>query len=80
MDDVAEDGFVNLIRIETGAADSPCRRTSGIHPLAQAGVPIWIDNQVRIAHAKTMVIDGAVTLLGSYNWTAGAAPPLSESR
>jgi phosphatidylserine/phosphatidylglycerophosphate/cardiolipin synthase-like enzyme len=36
-------------------------------------VPIWIDDQVRIAHAKTMVIDGAVTLLGSYNWTAGAA-------
>jgi phosphatidylserine/phosphatidylglycerophosphate/cardiolipin synthase-like enzyme len=37
------------------------------------GVPIWIDDQPRIAHAKTMVIDGAVTLMGSYNWTAGAA-------
>jgi len=36
-------------------------------------VPIWIDEQARIAHAKTMVIDGAVTLTGSMNWTRGAA-------
>jgi phospholipase D len=50
-----------------------CGRTSGIDPLALAGVPIWIDDQVRIAHAMTMVIDPAVTLLGSYNRTAGAA-------
>jgi phosphatidylserine/phosphatidylglycerophosphate/cardiolipin synthase-like enzyme len=41
--------------------------------LAAAGVPIWIDGQVRITHAKTMVIDEAVTLMGSYNWTRGAA-------
>jgi phosphatidylserine/phosphatidylglycerophosphate/cardiolipin synthase-like enzyme len=34
---------------------------------------IWIDGQVRIAHAKTIVIDEAVTLMGSYNWTRGAA-------
>jgi len=36
-------------------------------------VSIWIDRQARIAHAKTMVIDEAVTLMGSYNWTRGAA-------
>jgi phosphatidylserine/phosphatidylglycerophosphate/cardiolipin synthase-like enzyme len=36
-------------------------------------VPIWIDDQARIAHTKTMVIDEAVTLMGSYNWTRGAA-------
>jgi phosphatidylserine/phosphatidylglycerophosphate/cardiolipin synthase-like enzyme len=36
-------------------------------------VPIWIDAQARIAHAKTMVIDSAVTLTGSMNWTRGAA-------
>jgi phosphatidylserine/phosphatidylglycerophosphate/cardiolipin synthase-like enzyme len=52
---------------------TPCRRTSGIDPLAHAGVPIWIDDQVRIAHAKTMVIDGAVALLGSYDRTVAAA-------
>ena len=52
---------------------TPCERTSGIEPLAAAGVPIWIDARARIAHAKTMVIDGAVTLVGSMNWTRGAA-------
>src|ERR1700736_3663464 len=52
---------------------TPCPATNGIEPLAAAGVPIWIDGQARIAHAKTMVIDEAVTLMGSYNWTRGAA-------
>jgi phosphatidylserine/phosphatidylglycerophosphate/cardiolipin synthase-like enzyme len=50
-----------------------CERGSGIEPLAAAGVPIWIDDQARITHAKTMVLDGAVTLTGSMNWTRGAA-------
>jgi phospholipase D len=49
---------------------TPCERGSGIEPLAAAGVPIWIDAQARIA---TMVIDSAVTLTGSMNWTRGAA-------
>ncbi len=52
---------------------TPCGRNSGIDPLATAGVPVWIDHSARIAHAKTMVIDGTVTLNGSYNWTRGAA-------
>ena len=52
---------------------APCGRASGIEPLAAAGVPVWIDDRARIAHAKTMIIDGAVTLQGSYNWTRGAA-------
>src|ERR1700730_11189627 len=52
---------------------SGCGRGSGIDPLAAAGVPVWIDDRARMAHAKTMVIDGAVTLQGSYNWTRGAA-------
>jgi phosphatidylserine/phosphatidylglycerophosphate/cardiolipin synthase-like enzyme len=52
---------------------TPCGRNSGIDPLTSAGVPVWIDHSARIAHAKTMVIDGTVTLNGSYNWTRGAA-------
>jgi phosphatidylserine/phosphatidylglycerophosphate/cardiolipin synthase-like enzyme len=52
---------------------TPCGYASGIEPLVAAGVPIWIDRGVRVAHAKTMVIDGAVTLMGSMNWTRGAA-------
>jgi phosphatidylserine/phosphatidylglycerophosphate/cardiolipin synthase-like enzyme len=52
---------------------APCGRASGIDPLAAAGVPIWIDDRARLAHAKTMVVDGTVTLMGSYNWTRGAS-------
>jgi phosphatidylserine/phosphatidylglycerophosphate/cardiolipin synthase-like enzyme len=52
---------------------APCQRNSGIDPLIRAGIPIWIDHAARIAHVKTMVIDSSVTLMGSYNWTAGAA-------
>jgi phosphatidylserine/phosphatidylglycerophosphate/cardiolipin synthase-like enzyme len=35
-------------------------------------VHVWIDRGVRIAHAKAMVIDDAVTLMRSMNWTASA--------
>jgi phosphatidylserine/phosphatidylglycerophosphate/cardiolipin synthase-like enzyme len=52
---------------------TPCERESGIEPLARAGVPIWIDRGIRLAHAKAMVIDRKVVLTGSMNWTAGAA-------
>jgi phosphatidylserine/phosphatidylglycerophosphate/cardiolipin synthase-like enzyme len=52
---------------------APCGRASGIDPLAAAGVPIWIGDQARIAHAKAMVIDGDPTLMGSMNWTNAAA-------
>jgi phosphatidylserine/phosphatidylglycerophosphate/cardiolipin synthase-like enzyme len=53
--------------------EAPCGRASGIDPLAAAGVPVRIDDRARMAHAKTMVVDGAVTLTGCYNWTRGAA-------
>src|SRR5215471_3457336 len=49
---------------------TPCGRNSGIDPLTSAGVPVWIDHSARIAHAKTMVIDGTVTLNGSYKLDA----------
>ena len=52
---------------------TPCERNSGVGPLARAGIPIWIDHTARIAHSKSMVIDGKVTLTGSMNWTGGAA-------
>ena len=52
---------------------TPCGRKSGVDALASAGVPVWIDHIARIAHVKTMVIDGAVTLNGSYNWTRAAS-------
>ena len=70
-----------LVRARTRGVDvrliadkrTPCERNTGIAALAEAGTPIWIDGTVPIAHAKTMVIDDAVTLMGSYNWTRQAA-------
>jgi phosphatidylserine/phosphatidylglycerophosphate/cardiolipin synthase-like enzyme len=52
---------------------TPCERGRGIDPLVRAGVPIWIDRGVRLAHGKSIVIDDRVTLVGSMNWTASAA-------
>lgn len=52
---------------------TPCERNTGVEALAAAGAPVWIDRTVPIAHAKTMVIDGTVTLMGSYNWMRNAA-------
>jgi phosphatidylserine/phosphatidylglycerophosphate/cardiolipin synthase-like enzyme len=52
---------------------TPCGRGSGIEPLARTGVPVWIDQGVRLAHAKAMVIDRKVVLTGSMNFTSGAA-------
>jgi hypothetical protein len=52
---------------------TPCERKTGLELLAQAGASLWIDRGVRTAHAKTMVIDGRVTLVGSMNWSGGAA-------
>jgi phosphatidylserine/phosphatidylglycerophosphate/cardiolipin synthase-like enzyme len=70
-----------LVRAEERGVDvrliadktTPCEHASGIEPLAAAGVPIRIDDQARISHAKTMVIDGAVALVGSMNWMRDAA-------
>lgn len=41
--------------------------------IARGGAAVWIDRGVRIAHAKTMVIDAKVTLVGSMNWSRAAA-------
>ncbi|MGH8279830.1 MAG: phospholipase D family protein [Gammaproteobacteria bacterium] len=41
--------------------------------LAAAGIPVWIDASVRIAHNKVMIIDGADLITGSYNFSYAAA-------
>src|ERR1700680_959316 len=49
---------------------APCGGTSGIAALSDAGVPIWIDDQARIAHAKTIVI--IARAIDAYcSWGAG---------
>jgi phosphatidylserine/phosphatidylglycerophosphate/cardiolipin synthase-like enzyme len=52
---------------------TPCARQQGLTALAAVGVPIWIDARARIAHEKALIIDRSVTIMGSYNFSAGAA-------
>jgi phosphatidylserine/phosphatidylglycerophosphate/cardiolipin synthase-like enzyme len=40
--------------------------------LTNAGIPVWVDTTVAIAHNKVMVIDRAVVITGSFNFTASA--------
>ena len=52
---------------------TPCERKAGVDLLVSAGASVWIDRGVRIAHSKTMVIDGKVTLTWSGATSAGSA-------
>jgi phosphatidylserine/phosphatidylglycerophosphate/cardiolipin synthase-like enzyme len=40
--------------------------------VAHAGIPTFIDTQHAIAHNKIMIIDGAVVVTGSFNFTKAA--------
>ena len=40
--------------------------------LYNMGVPTWIDNKVKIAHNKVMIIDGKEVITGSYNYSRSA--------
>jgi phosphatidylserine/phosphatidylglycerophosphate/cardiolipin synthase-like enzyme len=50
-----------------------CARREGLSSLAGAGIPVWIDAHARVAHEKALIIDRRVTIMGSYNFSAGAA-------
>lgn len=47
--------------------------------LAHAGIPTQIDAQHAIAHSKVMVIDRAVVLTGSFNFTKAAETQNAEN-
>lgn len=47
-------------------------RYSGADFIAHAGIPVQIDELPAIAHSKVMVIDSAVVITGSFNFTSAA--------
>lgn len=47
-------------------------RGGTLHELTEAGVPLEIDSKHSIAHNKTMVLDDAEVLTGSFNFTTAA--------
>lgn len=46
---------------------------SDIKELSQRGIPVKIDTTPYHMHHKFMIVDGKITLTGSYNWTRSAA-------
>ncbi|OEC94420.1 hypothetical protein A9Z06_33360 [Rhizobium sp. YK2] len=55
------------------------RKYSGATLLEAAGVPVWIDFEPAIAHNKIIVIDGHLTIGGSYNYTTAAQKRNAEN-
>ena len=64
---------VRVIADATQHADSPA---SALSRLADAGIPVWLDDRYRHAHNKLMVVDSQtswpIVITGSYNFTWGA--------
>jgi phosphatidylserine/phosphatidylglycerophosphate/cardiolipin synthase-like enzyme len=52
---------------------------SGATYLENAGVPVWIDWQPAIAHNKAIIIDRAMVIGGSYNYTQAAGQKNAEN-
>lgn len=55
------------------------RKYSGATLLEAGGIPVWIDFEPTIAHNKVIVIDGHLTIGGSYNYTASAQKRNAEN-
>lgn len=55
------------------------KRYSGSTLLEAAGIPVWIDYQPAIAHNKVIIIDGFLTIGGSFNYTASAEKRNAEN-
>jgi phosphatidylserine/phosphatidylglycerophosphate/cardiolipin synthase-like enzyme len=47
-------------------------RYSGATYLTNAGIPVWVDTTVSIAHNKTMILDRSTVITRSFNFTAAA--------
>ncbi len=54
-------------------------RYSGATYMANHGVPVWIDDSVRIAHNKVMIFDGKSVLTGSFNFSMSAQKNNAEN-
>jgi phosphatidylserine/phosphatidylglycerophosphate/cardiolipin synthase-like enzyme len=50
-----------------------------VQRLTSSGVPVWVDSISGIAHNKVMVIDGAIVITGSFNFTWSAEHKNAEN-
>lgn len=54
-------------------------RYSGATYVSNAGIPVWIDYTVAIAHNKVMIIDRRNVITGSFNFTGSAQKRNAEN-
>ena len=47
--------------------------------LTRAGIPVWIDSRHAIAHNKVMIVDSAIVITGSFNFTRSAEERNAEN-
>jgi len=52
---------------------------SSITFLENAGIPVYIDDRVKIAHSKIMIIDDSEVITGSFNFTNAAETHNTEN-
>lgn len=55
------------------------KKTAAANYLYMAGAKVWIDNDVKIAHGKVIMIDNWLVISGSYNFTKSAQTQNSEN-
>jgi phosphatidylserine/phosphatidylglycerophosphate/cardiolipin synthase-like enzyme len=60
-------------------AGESLERYSQSHRLADAGIPVYIDDKHAIAHNKIALVDGIYTATGSYNITGAAETNNAEN-
>ncbi|HEY2110285.1 MAG TPA: phospholipase D family protein, partial [Dongiaceae bacterium] len=58
-------------KTSAGVSKSGSHYSAAVY-LTNAGIPVWVDSKVAIAHNKVMILDGAVVITGSFNFTAAA--------
>lgn len=69
---------VILDRSSARVSKSGSRYSTAVY-LSNAGIPVWVDTRVAIAHNKVMVIDGATVITGSFNFTKAAQERNAEN-
>ncbi len=76
LSDAQRRGVAVTVLLDRSVAREPSQRASD---MVKRGVAAYIDDHVAIAHNKVVVIDGAVVITGSFNFTQSAQSRNAEN-